>query len=577
MGYAIHWMIPSIPLPVAFGLAAILSPTDAVAVNALAGRIHLPKSLMHLLEGEALMNDASGLVAFKFATAAAVTGVFSLPKASVSFIVIAIGGLTVGTILASLITGIRYLLRRSGLEDETMHMLIHLLTPFALYLTAEELGLSGILAGVAGGVMHAVERDRSNKVRPRTNELSDNTWSVILFLLNGLVFVILGLQIPDVFSTIFSSPDFNNYEVLGYALIIFVMLIVLRFLWTLAFSRGGKVFGGSKNAEKFSFKILAMTSISGVRGAITLAGAFSIPLFIESGDPFPARSLVIFLAAVIILLSLLSASIVLPLLAKKEGGNHEAEREQMERKGQFKMMKAAIHAVQQAKNETNEAESAAVLTDYSRWIREFRPGSSSQGYRLLPKEEARLRFGALAIECEETRNLLAHGIISKKHADIFLRGLEQLELALSKSSHLWFVILKSATRSLKEMMFKRNENLSYKLSPTDREALRKIKYRTCSAVIEDYEKLCTGSTKNEAMDILNHYQQIKERLSKPYPMAEGFNEGNEEIKRDLHWIAIQAERDEVQRQYEFGEITRDIANGLRRMIRDREASILEQE
>lgn len=126
-------MIPSIPLPVAFGLAAILSPTDAVAVGALAGRIRLPKSLMHLLEGEALMNDASGLVAFKFAVAAAVTGVFSLPKAGASFLIIAIGGLVVGAVLASLITGLRILLRRSGLEDETMHMLIHILTPFALF------------------------------------------------------------------------------------------------------------------------------------------------------------------------------------------------------------------------------------------------------------------------------------------------------------------------------------------------------------------------------------------------------------------------------------------------------------
>lgn len=371
IGYAIHWMIPTIPLPVAFGLAAILSPTDAVAVSALAGRIHLPKQLMHLLEGEALMNDASGLVAFKFAIAAAVTGVFSLPKASVSFLIIAIGGLVAGAVLASMITGFRYLLRRSGLEDETMHMLIHILTPFALYLAAEELGVSGILAAVAGGVMHAVERDRSNKVRPQTNEVSDNTWSVILFLLNGLVFVILGLQIPDVFRTIFESPVYNNYEAIGYALVIFVLLIVLRFLWTFAFSQG-RIFGPDKGKVKLSFKILAMTSLSGVRGAVTLAGAFSIPLFIDNGAPFPERSLVIFLATVVILLSLLAASILLPLLAKNDGVRDEEELANKKYRGEMKMMGAAIQALHHATNEVNEAETAAVLADYGRWMRQIR-------------------------------------------------------------------------------------------------------------------------------------------------------------------------------------------------------------
>jgi CPA1 family monovalent cation:H+ antiporter len=577
IGYAIHWMIPSIPLPVAFGLAAILSPTDAVAVSALAGRIRLPKSLMHLLEGEALMNDASGLVAFKFAIAAAVTGVFSLPKASVSFLIIAIGGLLVGAILASLISGLRYLLRRSGLEDETMHMLIHILTPFALFLTAEEMGVSGILAAVAGGVMHAVERDRSNKSRPRTNEVSDHTWSVILYLLNGLVFVILGLQIPDVFSIILVSPEFNNFGVMGYALTIFIMLIVLRFLWTFAFSRIGRVFGGNKSKEKISFKILVMTSLSGVRGAVTLAGAFSIPLIIDNGDPFPERSLVIFLATVVILLSLLTASIVLPLLAKDDGRKSEAERVEKERRGQIKMMSAAIQAVHHAVNKDNEAESAAVLADYDRWIKHVQPNAIRQGSLRIRKNEPRLRIEALEIEREETRRLLANGEISKNHAALFHRSLEQLELILSRRVHFWIIILKTLARRVKGILFKEESKLSDIHYRSDREALRKIKLKTSSAVIEAFERLDSGHKESEVTEIINHYYLIKDKLLKPYPTTQGNNEGNEEVKRDLHWIAIQAERDKVQTLYERGEITRDIANELRRIIRDREASILEQE
>lgn len=266
------------------------------------------------------------------------TGVFSLPQASVSFLIIAVGGLAVGAVAVSIITGLRLLLRRSGLEDETMHMLIHLLTPFVLYLTAEELGMSGILAAVAGGVIHAVERDRSYQIRPKTNEVSDNTWSVILYLLNGLVFVMLGLQIPVVFRPILDSTGYDNMEVTIYAVIIFLMLLVLRFLWTLAFSQGGSLFGKNKYKEKFSFKILAMTSLSGVRGAVTLAGAFSIPLVLNDGSPFPERSLILFLATVVILLSLLAASVLLPLLAKKDGKNNVAEHVKKEREGQTRMM-----------------------------------------------------------------------------------------------------------------------------------------------------------------------------------------------------------------------------------------------
>lgn len=579
VGYAIHWMIPSIPLPVAFGLAAILSPTDAVAVSSLAGRIRLPKSLMHLLEGEALMNDASGLVAFKFAIAAALTGAFSLPKASVSFLIIAIGGLVVGAVLAWLITGFRFLLRRSGLEDETMHMLIHLLTPFALFLTAEELGVSGILAAVAGGVVHAVERDRSQKVMPRTNEVSDNTWSVILFLLNGLVFVILGLQIPDVFSTIFESPEFNNFEAVGYAFVIFVMLIVLRFLWTFAFSKGGRLFRIGKNKDKLSFKILAMTSISGVRGAVTLAGAFSIPLFVDNGDPFPERSLVIFLATFVILLSLLAASILLPILAKSDEEGNEAERVRKERQGQLKMMNAAIQAVHHATNTDNETETAAVVKDYERWIRQIKPdnGRRQGSLRIHNKKEAELRIAALGIERETVQSLLVNGKISKEHAAIFMRSLEQLELALSRWTHLWAVMLKGMVRGLKQLLSGKESPHSHKLSVSDRTALRNVKLQTCQAVIDAFEKLPSGPNRHEAADICSHYHAVADRLSEPHPMLRDHNEGNEEVKRDLHWIAIQAERDEVQSLYEQGEITRDIATELRRIIRNREASILEQE
>lgn len=557
-GYIIHWMILSMPLPVAFGLASILSPTDAVAVGALAGRIHLPKSLMHLLEGEALMNDASGLVAFKFAIAAAVTGVFSLSKASVSFLVIAIGGLAVGAILAVIITGIRWMLRRSGLENETMHMLIHILTPFALFLAAEELGLSGILAAVAGGVMHAIERDQSLSIKSRSRELTDNTWTIIVYLLNGLVFVILGVQLPGVFRTVFKSPDYNNFDVVVYALVLYFLLIVLRFLWVYVYSAISK-------GIKTSFKMIAMTSLSGVRGALTLAGAFTIPLVIENGDPFPERSLVIFLAAFVILLSLLAASALLPLLAKPKGMSKNEESAQQEHEGQLRMMRSAIQAVRHAITEENEGEAAAVISEYGRWIRQ----SQLNERRQRSEQEVAIRIKALEIERDHIHRLLAGGDISERHAEMALRSLEEIKLVVSGRMNPLFIVLKRFTRGIRRFVFRKESEISI----SDREAIRKIKLQTSSAVIEALEEKSLSANRSEASEVLQHYRFLKEKCSAPYRVSQG----NEQIKSDLQWIAIQAERDEVQSMYGRNEITREVANVLRRNIRSREAFMLEND
>ncbi|WP_409340719.1 Na+/H+ antiporter [Paenibacillus sp. MBLB4367] len=576
IGYAIHWMIPSIPLSVAFGLAAILSPTDAVAVSALAGRIHLPKSLMHLLEGEALMNDASGLVAFKFAVAAAVTGVFSLTQASISFLIIAVGGLVVGAILASLITALRHLLRRAGMEDDTMHMLLQLLTPFVLYLTAEELGLSGILAAVAGGVVHAVERDRTHTVTPKTNAVSVNTWSVILYILNGLVFVILGLQIPDVFSIILENPHYDNFQAFGYALVIFLMLIVLRFVWTFAFTRGGRAFAKNKSAETPGFKILAMTSLSGVRGAVTLAGAFSIPLVIESGAPFPERNLVIFLATVVILFSLLAASILLPMLARKTdtGGNVQ---EDMERDGQAKTMRAAIQAVHQASTEENEAAAASVIADYKRWMQQLRQKDASRrGRARSRKTETEWRLRALDLERDYVRSAKEEGRMSEEHAGHYLTLLDKIEEIIANRSQVWLIMVKSLLGWLKSPFSGKIDKPWDKLSEADRERLKNYKIEASRSVIAKLEQMRTEQNKEDVLDVLAHYHKIVARLSGMSLSLRLEDLPLDERKRELHWVAIQAERDEVQALYEHGEINREAANELRKTIREREALIFEQ-
>lgn len=369
-GYTIHWMIPAIPLAAAFGLAAILSPTDVVAVSALSGRVKMPKGILRLLEGEGLMNDASGLVAFKFAIAAAVTGAFSLAQAAVSFVFISLGGLLCGVVISFLIIRFRLFLRRLGMQDVTMHMLIQILTPFVIYLAAEEIGVSGILAVVAGGITHAVEQDRLESTMIKLQIVSSSTWNIILFILNGLVFVILGTQIPDVISVIFNDTAISNMKVIGYILVITFTLMLLRFLWVLFFWNGKWFFNKDQNIYKPGLRSTLLISISGVRGAVTLAGSFSIPYFLEDGTPFPERNLILFLAAGVILCTLVIATVVLPILTEKEEEDEERNKKLLT--ARRKLIKTALQTIKEDMNETNKTASLAVIAEYNEKMKNLR-------------------------------------------------------------------------------------------------------------------------------------------------------------------------------------------------------------
>jgi Na+/H+ antiporter len=232
VGYFIHWMIPSIPLAVAFALGGVLSPTDAVAVSALTGRMRMPTRLMHVLEGEAMMNDASGLVVFKFALVAATTGIFSIGNATFSFFVIALGGLLAGWAVTWLFTQFHRRVMDASTEEPATVVLLLLLMPFAAYLLAEHFGFSGILAAVAAG-MTVSSTDLLN-TRTVTRILGNGVWSMLEFVFNGAVFVLLGLQLPDIVRAALGPNEHlwaaltKLSELMFYVGAISAVLIVLR-------------------------------------------------------------------------------------------------------------------------------------------------------------------------------------------------------------------------------------------------------------------------------------------------------------------------------------------------------------
>lgn len=366
LGFVIYYFMPEMSLPVAFALAAVLSPTDAVALSSIVGKGRLSHRLMQVLEGEALMNDASALVSLKFAIAVAL-GVTALTTAhdyallSLDFLKMAIGGILIGIAFSWIY--IRFIMFLGKLQGDEVgsQMIMLMLLPFGAYAIAELLELSGILSAVAAGMTVGFSnffQSTPVKMRLRANSV----WGLLEYLLNGAVFLMLGLQIPSIFKDTYTDavvdPSTTFTTLIGDIVLIYLALMLLRFLWLLVlkFISPYTLFKKPMSFATMTIKELVILTFSGVRGTVTLAAALSIPLLISTNPdiPFPARYQVIFLAAGIIILSLITATALLPLLLrKKKDAGEEIDTEHHEEEDELRteIATAAIEAIKKTSEE----------------------------------------------------------------------------------------------------------------------------------------------------------------------------------------------------------------------------------
>lgn len=397
VGYALHLMVPSIPLAAAFALASALGPTDAATVTALKSNIHLTHRQQTLLSGESLINDASGVVAFQFSVAAAVTGAFSLVDAAGSFTVLFVGGVAMGIVTGFAFSAINAMLGRLGYEDTVANVLYEVLTPFLVYLLAETFHVSGVLAVVAAGLVIALPRRQSNNALfARQKLVSDSTWKVISFLINGTIFVFLGMQLPLAVLP-GTNGGLNILQILGIVVVITLFMHGVRFAWLYALEthklhKGGHLctgkdavdgendlagsssdgekpdqplaeLGSEQTSEQIAEQIdeqlkptcaikpisitsaeviknVLVTTIAGAKGAVTLSIILTLPLTTQSGAAFPQRDLLITIAAGVILATLFLADNLLPVLSKSP----EADSDLPERlhKGEIAVLEATL-------------------------------------------------------------------------------------------------------------------------------------------------------------------------------------------------------------------------------------------
>ena len=308
VGLVAYTLVPQMGLFPAFALGAIVAPPDAVAATAIFRRIGAPRRVVTILEGESLVNDASALIAYRFAIAAAATGVFSLIDAPIAFVIVGLGGVVVGIVVGILVTEAW---RRTA--DPILEIMVSLLAPFAAYLPAEALGVSGVLAVVVAGLIAGQRAARA--LSPDARLMGRAVWDVVFFVINGLAFILIGLQLPSITERL---TDWTWPQLVGLGLAISLVVIVTRILW---------VFPGTYLPRWLSRRIrerepypppknVFVVAWAGMRGAVSLAAALALPL-----DPvaFPERDLMIFLAFCVILATLVGQGLTLPFLVRRLG------------------------------------------------------------------------------------------------------------------------------------------------------------------------------------------------------------------------------------------------------------------
>jgi Na+/H+ antiporter len=331
---AAHTVVGGLPWAAAFTLGAIVAPTDPLAATAIARRLGVPRRLVTVLEGESLVNDASALVAYRLAVAAVVAGSFSLWGAGLQFVGRGIGGVAIGLAVGWLIAEAR---RR--IEDPVVEIVLSVVTGYAAYLPAELMGASGVLAAVTAGLY--VGWRAPELASPSTRLLGFSFWEVLVYLLNAVLFVLVGLQLHPILTGVSGS---SAAVLLGQAALVSAVVIAVRIVWGFSVPYLVRALDRrpAQRARRVGARERLVASWSGMRGAVSLAAALALPLETSTGQPFPQRNLIIFVTFGVILATLVLQGLSLPWLIRRLGLHRDDSEAQEELRGRLRATDAAL-------------------------------------------------------------------------------------------------------------------------------------------------------------------------------------------------------------------------------------------
>ncbi len=434
VGYFIHWLVPAIPLAVAFTLGAIVSPTDAVATVATTASVPLPARVTHIVNAESLLNDATGLVAFKLTVAAAAAASHAtMNEVTGQFVILSGGGLCVGVVVEWVSRKIRERLIALRSDDPVVHTLLTVITPYAAYLTAEWLGVSGILAVVSSGLWAGGQEVKG--LSPEGRRHAREVWRMISWVFNGLVFILLGLQLRQMVAGV---SDLPAADLALWAIALWALLMAMRLGWVFssAYLRFWLGWGWAGGREGPDARRIFLVGWAAVRGSITLATALSLPLLNAAGEHFPARELVVFLAAATIVLTLALNGVPLPWIIRRLGAPGDNETEHEEEAARAALARAAIAVVRPVAARLTDPEdrafSQALLARYEGKVDLHELAPEAAALRTAHVATARqLRLEAIAAERRRLHELLAEDAINDETASLIEQELDEREIVSS--------------------------------------------------------------------------------------------------------------------------------------------------
>jgi len=332
IAYLFHYLT-GLPLAVGFVFGAIISPPDAVAALAITHNLRVPRKLVVILEGESLVNDATSFISFRFAVAAVLTGTFSLNQAAVQFLLVAAGGLCVGLAIGWAATQVQ-----KRMDDPPVQTMFSLLMPYVAYFSGEGLHVSGILAVVIAGMYYGWEAPRILSGRMRLQALP--VWEMVVFVLNGVLFMLIGLELPQVMHAL---PASSTARVANLAILVISAIVLVRFVWMFGANRLPRLVSRTLGHQKLApWQHTALLAWTGMRGADSLAGALAIPFALPTGEPFPGRNLILLLTFCVIFGTLVVQGLSLSPLIRWLGIVDDRITEKEERLARLRANEAAL-------------------------------------------------------------------------------------------------------------------------------------------------------------------------------------------------------------------------------------------
>lgn len=601
-GYFINWLIPDFPLALAMALVAVLSPTDPVAVQNIAEQINLPKKLLSLVTGESLVNDASGLIAFKYALAAFITGHFSLTHATLDFLYMSVIGMIIGIVSMIFIHFLKLLLVQQGIQDAGLHTTIQLVTPFLIYIFADKIAnASAIIAVVTAGLVSLNQPPVFRSQHSEAHMMTNKMWDALVYILNGLVFLLLGLQLPAAMKETIETQTIHNTTVFRYILYIWLFLLITRVTWSYLYI-WLSYFNSQEKTHPPSFKTALLTGLTGVRGAISMASVMSMPYVLADGQIFAQRALVITIACGVILMSLLVATIALPLLTKKKlslplVGNNlthkiklnttmtlDNKQKLTELEARQLMVKEAIMTL---KREAVDVAEPLIISDLihefeARLRHLYRENNDDQTNRFYSKLEKEVQ--EIAIEGEHTaifkttRSQPVSQKIARQYTDIlkmkrgsfdtgFLNGIKRNLFVLKKQGRLVFWRIKS-----------RKQDNNNALADYDFFILEEASTLGAITGLQTYKKKL--AVNSEATELHKHIinQKLHEYLHKLHRLRQASTLSKNDYQKmvqEFYMKAIDSEREVVQELFADGKITLSMLNHLRQSLNYYESSLLQ--